>query len=301
MSSLYNDLFLKIADIRVRLRMPVGVIIQPVTDVYTAFRDMERGLPEVDITVHVETPPKSKGRLLFNSGSIWRLYEVEGKRRIETLISQGGREVVERVGIFSPDFTRGKLYVAPDVVRGIPEAAAKPGIAFPFSYPLDELLFIHLLSQGRGVELHGCGVQMDGVGLLFVGESGAGKSTVARLMAMCRGTQVLSDDRIILRESEGRCWIHGTPWHGDARAGAPGRVELKKVFIIRHGDKNAAQPLVRAQGAAALLARSFLTYWDAEGMKYTLDLIERVSNRIPIYDLAFIPTLECVEYVKHLP
>ena len=70
----------------------------------------------------------------------------------------------------------------------------------PLEYPLDELLLQGLLARGRGAEIHACGIaDGSGRGLLFVGQSGAGKTTMARLWEGERGITVLSDDRIILR------------------------------------------------------------------------------------------------------
>src|SRR4029077_13002257 len=70
----------------------------------------------------------------------------------------------------------------------------------PLEYPLDELLIMHRLTQEKGIELHGAGiVTSDGVANLFVGHSGAGKSTTTRLWTSREGVQVLSDDRIIVR------------------------------------------------------------------------------------------------------
>ena len=74
----------------------------------------------------------------------------------------------------------------------------------PLEYPLDELLIMHRLTQERAIELHGCGiVRADGTGNLFVGHSGAGKSTTTRLWTEREDVEILSDDRIIVRRDEG--------------------------------------------------------------------------------------------------
>jgi hypothetical protein len=74
----------------------------------------------------------------------------------------------------------------------------------PLEYPLDELLIMHRLTQERGIELHGTGiVRANGVGNLFVGHSGAGKSTTTRLWTSLEDVEVLSDDRIIVRGEAG--------------------------------------------------------------------------------------------------
>ena len=85
--------------------------------------------------------------------------------------------------------------------------------AYPLEYPLDELLIINLLAQGRGVEVHAAGViDPEGCGHLFLGQSGGGKTTISRLWQGVERAEILSDeDRIILRKEAGRIWMYGTP------------------------------------------------------------------------------------------
>jgi hypothetical protein len=94
-----------------------------------------------------------------------------------------------------------------------------PGYSLaPLDYPLDELLIMHRLTQEKAIELHGSGiVRPDGTGNLFVGHSGAGKSTTTRLWTEREDVEVLSDDRIIVRRDEPRSEV-GTPFgdHGSA-------------------------------------------------------------------------------------
>jgi len=81
--------------------------------------------------------------------------------------------------------------------------AGQAQVPSPLDYPLDELLIMHRLTQEKAIELHGCGiVRADGAGNLFVGHSGAGKSTTTRLWTEVEDVEVLSDDRIIVRRDE---------------------------------------------------------------------------------------------------
>ena len=58
-------------------------------------------------------------------------------------------------------------------------SSARPRLS---QYPLDELLIMHRLTREKAIELHGSGiVRADGIGNLFIGHSGAGKSTTTRL------------------------------------------------------------------------------------------------------------------------
>ena len=95
---------------------------------------------------------------------------------------------------------------------------------------------IHRLSRGEGVEVHAVGISDEqGRGHLFLGHSGAGKSTTARLWIDRPGVRILSDDRIILRVREGRIWMYGTPWHGDAGIASPDCAPLDEIYLLEHG------------------------------------------------------------------
>ena len=120
--------------------------------------------------------------------------------------------------------------------------------------PLDEVFMVHLLARGHGVEVHGGGVVLpDGRGWLFVGVSGAGKTTLSRMWRAEPDVRVLSDERIILREEGGEIWMYGTPWHGDGHIAEPGRARLDRVFFLRHGPRNALTAVPSASDRRAPL------------------------------------------------
>ena len=132
---------------------------------------------------------------------------------------------------------------------------------YPFEYPLNELLFIDLLAQGRGVEVHASGlIDPQGNGRLFLGQSGAGKTTISRLWQRLRGVRILSDDRIILRNEGGRIWMHGTPWHGEGLMALPARAPLTQIYFLRHSPSNSLVPQGKAEAVARMLPARFLRF-----------------------------------------
>src|SRR5262249_3947103 len=135
---------------------------------------------------------------------------------------------------FNEDFTRGEVLL---LKRYFDQETP----LYPLEYPLDELLMIHRISRGEGAEVHGCGlVTSEGQGLLFIGHSGAGKSTTSRLWLNQPGTTVLSDDRIILRVQNGTLRMYGTPWHGDAGLAAQAFAPVHKIYLLQHASRNEA-------------------------------------------------------------
>jgi len=152
-----------------------------------------------DITIQVEWTASlspAEGQQLFDSGSLWRLYEDGAGFQFDFSAQPLGEQPYKRL-LVDGQFRRARLQISKRSFAGTPYVVA------PLEYPLDELLITHRLTQEKAIELHGSGiVRPDGTGNLFVGHSGAGKSTTTRLWTEREDVHVLSDDRIIVRRDE---------------------------------------------------------------------------------------------------
>jgi len=221
----------------------------------------------------------------FDSGAVWKLFRETTGYRIECRSETFGVEPY-KVAHFDDSFTRGTIEVQP-------QAAA----INPLDYPLDEVLLANLLGRGRGVELHSCGVIDDeGRGHLFVGVSGAGKTTTARLWADA-ASGIVSDDRVIVREREGEMWMFGTPWHGEAELSMPGGVPLAGVYLLVQAPANALRPLDAAEAVARLFRCTFPLFYDAAALDFTLSFLERIAASVPVRELQFTRERSAVDLV----
>lgn len=285
-----------------------------------------------DITIQVEWaerlgPPA--GRPLFDSGSVWQLYEAGAGFQFDFSAPTMGTALYKRLFVDS-QFRRARLHMNAESFAGARHAIA------PLEYPLDELLIMHRLTQEKGIELHSCGiVRPNGTGNLFVGHSGAGKSTTTRLWTAREDVEVLSDDRIIVRrdDSAGGVGIpsansgqalrlrnrpasltghsaqddkrkktsgmrmYGTPWHGEAAYASPGSAPLARVFILEHGHGNVLKRLSPSQAVAELFARSFVPFHRHEYVDSALDFLQELVSAVPVYHYAFEPDEAAVERI----
>lgn len=228
--------------------------------------------------------------LLFQSGGLWSLFAEHGGYRFSFLSSVlGGTPYKEAWLDF--EFRSGRVLLSRQYFA--PESPV-----YPLEYPLDELLMIHRLSRGEGVEVHAVGISDEsGRGYLFLGHSGAGKSTTARLWLGRPGVRILSDDRIILRVREGRVWMYGTPWHGDAGIASPNCAPLSDIYFLEHGTHNEQLPLSQGCAAAELFARSFVPHHSEEGIRFTLDFLGQVARQVPCSIFRFVPNATAVEAI----
>jgi hypothetical protein len=136
-----------------------------------------------------------------------------------------------------------------------------------------------------------------GQGRLFVGQSGAGKTTIARLLQQKEGITILSDDRIVLRQTGQTLWMYGTPWHGEAKLASPARAPLSQVYFLEKGSKNQLVPQKRADAIGRLFACSFLPFYSHEGLAFTLSFLEEVVKATPCPVLKFLPDRKVIEFL----
>jgi hypothetical protein len=228
--------------------------------------------------------------LLFHSGGLWSLFAEPSGYRFSFLAPMLGMTPYKEAWLDS-EFRSGRVLLSRryfDTDRPV----------YPLEYPLDELLMIHRLSRGEGVEVHAVGISDEnGRGHLFLGHSGAGKSTTARLWIDRPGVRILSDDRIILRVQDGQIWMHGTPWHGDAGIASPDCAPLSGIYLLEHGSSNEQFPLAAGRAAAELFTRSFVTHHSADGIQFTLDFLDRVAREVPCSIFQFVPDESAVEAI----
>jgi hypothetical protein len=213
------------------------------------------GKPEIRLCLHQGLPNISVGEEVFDCSPIWTLYRQNGNSVIKIPGSRSYPDVAT-ILVLPSRLDEADLYSSK-------QSALETDL---FQSPAPELLMVNYLARGRGVMLHACGIALNGKGILFVGESGAGKSTMAGICGKEKGVEVLSDDRIIVRKIGAEYWIYGTPWHGDAPFASPTGVGLKRILFLRHGQRNTVSETHGIDTVSRLFTYSFSPHWDMPGM-----------------------------------
>jgi len=291
---------------------------------------VESGISAINIWVErvaYLAPPS--GRRLFESATTWELHESEDGFQFDFNAAIFRDRSFKRL-LIDARFCHATLQMNEECLASYPRTVE------PLGYPLDELLIMHRLTQEKAIELHSCGiVRPDGTGNLFVGHSGAGKSTTTRLWTEREDVEVLSDDRIIVRrdDSAGEVGIpsassgqalrlrdrsaspishfaqddkpktnsgmrmYGTPWHGEAAYASPGSAPLARIFILEHGHGNVLTRLSPSQAVAELFARSFVPFHRHEYVDSALEFLQELVGAVPCYHYAFEPNEAAVERI----
>lgn len=126
------------------------------------------------------------------------------------------------------------------------------------SNPLDEMEYIlrviysFLSFESGGLMLHAAGIVHRGYAYLFLGESGSGKTTIARVSA---GKVILNDDLVILIPT-GREWqVHSTPfWNPSQVRPQPASAELAGLFKLFKDSQVYIEEFSGAQALAEIIA-----------------------------------------------
>lgn len=166
-------------------------------------------------------------------------------------------------------------------------------------FPTDQILLARVLAERTGCYIHASGAVLDSQGLLFVGHSGAGKSTIATMLK--NKAEILCDDRIIVREWQDGFRIHGTWSHGDVSELSPGSAPLKAILFLEQDKQNRLSQIDRKQEVArrllACLVRPLITadWWDR-----MLSLVDMMTREIPCYILHFNKSGEVVDVLQEL-
>lgn len=169
------------------------------------------------------------------------------------------------------------------------------------------LLMLRLCAQG-GLVLHGTAANLDGQGLLFVGISGKGKSTLARLLDSA-GATVLTDERPIVRQwpaptgdpktAPGDIFrVYGSPWPSSAGFACNAWAPLKRIYFIEHGATDQITPLMPREAVHRLIHVATIPWQDPALLDPYLATVNRLLQSIPCAVLSFRPTADVVEVIR---
>jgi hypothetical protein len=158
----------------------------------------------VSICLHFQLPDlngQDLGKEIYRKAP-WAIYQKENEWIYLGILSEKNNQDLFCVATFNSEHTHGQIYYqnAESWLRG--------GLHSLSLLPTDQIIIARLLADRSGCYLHSAGLILDGSGLLFVGHSEAGKSTITK-MVQDAGMQshaghvpqveILSDDRNIVR------------------------------------------------------------------------------------------------------
>jgi len=181
--------------------------------------------------------------------------------------------------LVSPDFRQATLYIAqPAHARFAIDNAAM-------------LLFALASAPLCTLELHAAAVVRNDHAYLFLGTSGTGKSTHARLWQEAYpDAWLLNDDNPVLRVlPDGEVRVYGSPWSGKTPCYRPLSAPVRGIVQLRQAPANAMQRLRLPEAYAYMLSSSSGLKTRPEMMDALYTTIVRVLDAVPVYLLDCLP------------
>lgn len=145
--------------------------------------------------------------------------------------------------------------------------------------------------------IHSSTIVNDGKAILFLGESGTGKSTHTRLwLQHIEGSRLLNDDSPVLFIRDGIPYVSGSPWSGKTACFHQATFPLGGVVRLSQAKENRIRKLHTIEGFTALQPSCppALAY-DEVFSDDIVKIISAVIQKVPVFHLECLPDKAAAE------
>jgi len=195
--------------------------------------------------------------------------------------------------VFNDDHSRGTIYNPSE------ELFLGGGLQALTLFPSDQILLARLLPDRQACFLHAAGMVVNGQGLVFVGHSEAGKSTMVTMLR--EEGEILCDDRVIVRRWPDRFRVHGSWSHGDVPQVSAADAPLRAILLLEKAGTNRLELLEDRKEIVRrlpfFLIKPVVT---ADWWEKVLGLVETIAREVPVYRLQFDKSGEVKDVLKPL-
>lgn len=242
-------------------------------------------LPELNEKLLGKLVYEKQPWMIYNRGDIW--YYI-------SCIENDKNKTIHRIAEFTHGYSRGRIFLESDYrfhLGNLNSVAV---------FPTDQVWLAQPLLLRQAFYIHSSGMIVNGNGLIFVGHSQAGKSTIAKLFA--DQAELLCDDRNILRYWPNKGWkVHGTWSHGELPQVSPSSAPLKGIFFLEKSRENA---LIRIHDRMEIRKRIIpclpRPYVDLKWWEGIWPLVSKIAAEIPTYITHFDKSGTIVPMIKEL-
>ncbi len=287
--------YYKIANLTIQLDSDRPITKNTFQNKFKSFRSSQPGKDVVYIRHSFHLPDIKKEFLTKRvyQKTPWSIYRY-GDSWIYLRIPAGLKNSkIIQVAVFNNNYTRGWIYSSPE---GTFLKDNSRSLTFMTT---DQIFLAQILANRQGCFFHSCGVNLNQQGLLFPGCSGAGKTTLARMLKA--RAEILCDDRIILRAQGSGFKIYGTWSHGELAEISANCAPLKAILFLVKSDRNRILPISsKKEKIARLLGCLVRPLATVDWWGKSISLIKKVAAEVPCYVLEFDRSGEIVDLLQKL-
>lgn len=133
--------------------------------------------------------------------------------------------------------------------------------------------------------------------VMFLGESGTGKSTHTRLWCEnIHGATLLNDDSPFVAQRDGEIYVYGSPWSGKTPCYKNQAYPLRAIVRLSQAPYNAMKKLHKLQAIGALLPSLPPAFvYDNVLEEALLDVLSKVLHQVSVYHLECLPDAAAAE------
>ena len=230
---------------------------------------------------------------IFDSGESWSMHKQDNRYYIS--YNRPSAESPFWIAKSNEEFTNITLFCNTDIAG----YGQNPGfISNPVRYPLDQIILMYYLARHGGILIHASGIEINKNGYIFAGRSGAGKTTIAEQFIARRYSELLSDDRVIIRETDNSFRVFGTPWPGKGGIARNLNIPLAGIFFLHHSENNVIEQLDARSALERILPVASIPWYDPGRMDDILKTCGNLIAGVPAYLLHFRPDTDVVDALE---
>ena len=160
------------------------------------------------------------------------------------------------------------------------------------------LLALHHNLLGHGhLLMHGAFLMYRGIGLLFTGPSGIGKTTQSHLWQACFSAKPVNEDRAVVDASSSVIRVCGVPVAGSSPFCTNETAPLKAIIVLAQSAENTIERLPATKALLRLMDSVYLPSGFETDQTACMELALRICSAVPVYRLSCRPDAESAELV----
>lgn len=141
--------------------------------------------------------------------------------------------------------------------------------------------------------LHSSVVHINNATVLFCGQSGAGKSTQAKLWETYAKAEIINGDRCVVKNKGGVYFGGGSIWSGTSGIYNPKCAPIAGIFTLKKGSENSVKRL-GIKAFSELYGQITLNTWDKEFMEKVTGNLQDMLCTVPVWELTCSPDKDAV-------